>query len=132
MREDFIGYRCSVCGKEYEPVDILYTCPADGGNLDVILDYQSIRKKTSISMICDSREESLWRYLPLLPVSDPDGEFTPLRAAGWTKTYAPKQLASEIGVPALWIKDEGRNPTASFKTGRAQFWWHGHEKSVLK
>ncbi|MCD6476097.1 MAG: threonine synthase [Anaerolineaceae bacterium] len=115
MREDFIGYRCSVCGEEYEPKDILYTCPKDGGNLDVILDYRSIQAKTLTSTICGSREESLWRYLPLLPVSDPGGYETPLRAAGWTKTYRPIRLAEELGLEHLWIKDESRNPTASFK-----------------
>ena len=34
----FIGYRCSICHKDYAPEEVTYTCPADGGNLDVILD----------------------------------------------------------------------------------------------
>jgi threonine synthase len=48
-------------------------------------------------------------------VSDPGGEETPLRMAGWTPLYSPKLLATKLGLRNLWIKDEGRNPTASFK-----------------
>ena len=35
----FIGYRCSLCGEQFSPTDVTYTCPKDGGNLDVVLDY---------------------------------------------------------------------------------------------
>lgn len=110
----FIGYRCSVCGTEYAPKDIMYTCPADGGILDVILDYQALREK-SVEELIVSGEESLWRYLPLLPVSRMIGAGTPIRAAGWTPTYSPPQLRERLGLPHLWIKDESSNPSASFK-----------------
>ena len=43
--EKFLGYRCSLCGQEYGPQEITYTCPKDGGNLDVVLDVQAIHKK---------------------------------------------------------------------------------------
>ena len=98
MREDFIGYHCSICGKEYDPVDFLYTCPADGGNLDVVLDYSSITHRIQWGDVPNSREESLWRYLPLLPVSDPGGDFTPLHGAGWTKMYQPPLLKKQLGL----------------------------------
>ncbi len=58
---------------------------------------------------------NLWRYLPLLPVSDPGGNGTPLNAVGVTPVYAPSRLRNELGMPYLWVKDESRNPTASFK-----------------
>ena len=57
----------------------------------------------------------MWRYLPLLPVSDPGGLGTPLHAAGWTPVFAPPRLRAEQGLSRLWVKDESRNPTASFK-----------------
>lgn len=112
--EKFIGYRCSVCGKEYPPQDIFYTCPADGGILDVMLDYPALRE-LSVEELILRGEESLWRYLPLLPVSRLIGEGTPLRAAGWTPAYSPPQLRERLGLPHLWIKDESPNPSASFK-----------------
>lgn len=110
-----LGYRCSLCGKEYGPGEADYTCPLDGGNLDVVLDYDSIRRKYRPEDITSRSNASLWRYLPMLPVADPGGERTPLRSAGWTPTYTPPLLASSLGLKSLWVKDEGRNPTASFK-----------------
>jgi threonine synthase len=60
-------------------------------------------------------EPSHWRYLPLLPVGDPGGGGTPFRAVGATPLYAPASLRARLGMPRLWLKDEGRNPTASLK-----------------
>ncbi|MEA4908407.1 MAG: threonine synthase [Chloroflexi bacterium] len=115
MEKTFLGYQCSLCGKEYAPDEVQYVCPQDGGNLNVILDYDTIRERYRIEDITSRKDASLWRYLPLLPVSDPGGEGTPLRMAGWTPTYAPPALAEKLGLKNLWVKDEGRNPTASFK-----------------
>lgn len=115
MAQKFYGYKCSLCGKEYGPTEVTYTCPADGGNLDVILDYDYIRKNISIEQITSSTDPSLWRYLPLLPVDDPGGQGTSLRIAGGTPVLEPMNLAKDLGVKRLWLKDEGRNPSASFK-----------------
>jgi len=113
--EKFKSYRCSICGKVYEPHEATYTCPADGGNLDIILDYQGIKKAFSPEKITTSAEQSIWRYLPLLPVGDPGYHGTPLRSVGCTPVYYPKALAEELRLEQLWLKDDGRNPTASFK-----------------
>jgi threonine synthase len=113
--DKFLGYKCSLCGQEYGPGEITYTCTRDGGNLDVILDFATIRKNYRPEDILTSAEPSLWRYLPLLPVFDPGGIGTPLRAAGWTPLYSPDGLAKSLGMEYLWVKDESRNPTASFK-----------------
>jgi len=90
--KNYVGYKCSICNAEFSPVSILYTCPRCGGNLDVILDYTDIKKKYHIEDITSRREQSLWRYTPLLPVSDPGGEGTPLHAAGWTPVTALNDL----------------------------------------
>ncbi len=111
----FLGYTCSLCGTQYAPHEVVYVCPRDGGNLDVNLDLAAIRRSPIHPSTSATREPSLWRYLPLLPVADPGGNGTPLRAAGWTPLFAPPQLSRRLGLPRLWIKDEGRNPTASFK-----------------
>jgi len=83
--------------------------------LDVVLDIDSIRQKYHPDDLTCRAEPSLWRYLPLLPVSNPGGESTPLRAAGWTPVFELPRLAEKIGMQHLWLKDESRNPTASFK-----------------
>ena len=110
-----LGYCCSICGVEYSPDEVIYNCLKDGGNLNVVLDYTRISRSYSPENIYTSNEFSLWRYLPLLPVPDPGGENTPLHSAGWTPVYGSHVLASHLGINNLWIKDESRNPTASFK-----------------
>jgi threonine synthase len=112
---NFTGYRCSLCATEYAPDQITYTCPNDGGNLDVVLDYAAIREKYQPEDITSRTLASLWRYQPLLPVSEPAGDSTPLHAAGWTPVFALPRLAAALGLQKLWLKDESRNPTASFK-----------------
>jgi len=111
----FVGYRCSVCGQEYGPEEVTYLCPKDNGSLDVVLDYAAIKGSTRPGDVQASPDFSIWRYLPLLPVGDPGFRGTPLRAVGWTPVYTPKNLARKLNLRQIWIKDESRNPTASFK-----------------
>ncbi|OGO81070.1 MAG: threonine synthase [Chloroflexi bacterium RIFOXYD12_FULL_57_15] len=111
----FTGYRCSLCGAEYLPGQVTYTCPKDGGNLDIELDYDFIKKKYQPEDITSRRDFSLWRYEPLLPVGIPKGEATPLHLAGWTPVFRLPRLAQKLGLKHLWLKDESRNPSASFK-----------------
>lgn len=112
---NFLGYRCSICGAEYSTAENLYACIKCNGNLDVILDHAQIKSRYHVEDIVSRLDYSLWRYLPLLPVADPGGEGTPLRFAGWTPLYSPKRLSDSLGLSEFWLKDEGRNPTASFK-----------------
>jgi len=111
----YLGYRCSICGKQHSPADVMYTCPEDGGNLDVLLDYEYLRAEFEAEDIHTSGDFSIWRYLPLLPVCDPGHQMTPIRSVGWTPLYKSVRLAQKLGMDQFWIKDDGRNPTASFK-----------------
>src|ERR1043166_3591527 len=54
----------------------------------------------------------MWRYAPVLPPVD---ESIVTLGEGWTPLIRTKRLGSRIGADALWVKDEGLNPTASFK-----------------
>jgi threonine synthase len=110
----FVGYQCSICGKEYQPDEVTYTCPDDNGILDVLLDYEELSKKSLDELVCWP-EESLWRYLELMPIQKMIGVGTPLQAAGWTPTFKTDRLGQELGLKQLWVKDESSNPTASFK-----------------
>lgn len=108
-------YRCLLCGTVYEWGGVRYVCPHHGavGTLDVCYDYESIQKTTSLETISNSQEWSMWRYLSLLPVSDV--AFIPPLAVGWTPLYHVPRLGKTVNLSDLWIKDDGRNPTASFK-----------------
>jgi threonine synthase len=112
---NFTGYRCSVCGERYDPETPIYVCPSDGGNLDVLLDSEGINNQWAPELIEGIHESSIWRYLPLLPVAAPGHLGTPLHAVGMTPFYRPDRLGNELGFQNLWVKDDGRNPTASFK-----------------
>jgi threonine synthase len=112
---NFLGYRCSLCKREYTPEQITYTCSC-GGNLDVILDYDTLKKKYEPDDFLCRDEASMWRYLPLLPVDFPAaGEQTPLHLVGGTPIISLSRLATELGLQQIWLKDESRNPTASLK-----------------
>jgi threonine synthase len=57
---------------------------------------------------------TIWRYASLLPVPA-DIAFSTNTEPGWTRLARTDQLAKELGMNALWIKDERGNPTHSFK-----------------
>ncbi|HCS40644.1 MAG TPA: threonine synthase [Anaerolineaceae bacterium] len=111
----YTGYKCSICNKEYLPASVLYTCPQCAGNLDVVIDFEHLGHKYQPEDITSRTDYSLWRYLPLLPIVDPGGERTPLHHSGWTPLYSPPDLQKKLGLLSFWLKDEGKNPTASFK-----------------
>ena len=56
---------------------------------------------------------TIWRYKPMLPIR-PNAMVPPL-AVGWTPLYAAPRLASALGLKTVWVKDDGLQPTASFK-----------------
>src|SRR5512136_1864666 len=102
----FVGYRCSICNTEYLPGQVTYTCPKDGGNLDVVLDYDAIKAKYQPEDIVSRSDFSLWRYLPLLPVSEYPGSVTLLHAVGGTPVFRRDDLGDELDLKELWIKAE--------------------------
>lgn len=115
MKYKFLGYRCSLCGEEYQPDEFVYVCPKDGGNLDIIYDFDVLSQVLTVESMLESRQESLWRYLQMLPIDFAPDFATPIQSVGWTPIYSPTKLQEDTGVANLWVKDESSNPTASFK-----------------
>lgn len=110
------GLKCVHCGQIYAPEQVDYYCPDCGYNegiLDVIYDYDAMEKVLNPLEMQRNKTRSMWRYLPLLPVADT--QMIPHLQVGWTPLYTAPKLAEELGIAACWVKDEGRNPTASFK-----------------
>lgn len=107
--------RCVKCGKEYSPRGILYTCGDCGidGILDVVLDYDNIRKEMTYQYFKKNANYSLWRYLPAIPLEGTDG-IQPLQV-GWTPLYEVNRLSWETGLKSFYLKDDSRNPTGSLK-----------------
>jgi threonine synthase len=107
------GFRCIECARLFSVNEIEYACPECGGNLDVLYDYASIGKQLTRASLAADRNYTIWRYRALLPVEESSP--VPPLAVGWTPVYDCPRLAGEYGVKQLFIKDDGRNPTASFK-----------------
>ncbi len=107
--------KCLICSRTYRPDEIDYICPEHGneGIVDVVYDYGPIQDAISPEGLKSSLEGTIWRYRPLLPI-EPDSPVPPL-AVGWTPLYETPRLAADLGLKHLWVKDDGQNPTASFK-----------------
>ena len=104
------GLRCRECGRDY-PVEPIHVCEFCFGPLEVVYDYDEIKKGISRDKI-EKGPPSLWRYRDLLPVEEPtvglSAGFTPLRRA--------ERLGEVLGLRNLYIKDDSVNhPTLSFK-----------------
>ena len=104
--------KCVKCGKTYAAAPDLTTCEC-GGILDITYDYDYIKSTLTKDTLAARHNNSMWRYRELQPV-EPDTPDPPLRV-GWSPLYEAENLARQLGVGKLWVKDDGLNPTASLK-----------------
>lgn len=114
MIEHVIALQCVICNQSYAPGEVAYTCPRCGidGILDVLYDYRKV-SQTLTHRALKTRPYHHWRYRELLPIS---GDVPlPTLHVGWTPVYHVPRLASHLGLRTLYLKDDGRNPTGSFK-----------------
>lgn len=113
------GLRCMRCGRSYAPNEAEYTCicrpnlGSDVGTLDVLWDYAALRREVDPSVIAADADPSIGRFWPLLPIAR-RGSLSPV-AVGNTPLYHARRLGESMGLAHLFIKDDGRNPSASFK-----------------
>ena len=107
--------RSLLSGRTFRPDEIDYVDPEFGpeGIVDVVYDYDLIGRRISRESLRRDEDRSIWRYRPLLPIQ-PDAAVPPLQI-GWTPLYDAPRLAAGLGLRHVWVKDDGRNPTASFK-----------------
>ncbi len=105
------GLRCRECGRDY-PAEAFYTCEYCFGPLEVVYDYQAIRRSLTAERIA-ARPANLWRYRELLPLA---GEPTDGLHSGFTPLIRADRLARELGIDELYLKDDSVNrPTLSYK-----------------
>lgn len=99
---------CSACDATADGGALASLCPACGQPWLTAVQIPADRAAS-----IDTTATGLWRYRSVLPVLP--GEPVVALGEGWTPMLEAPVLAREFGVGRLWIKDEGQNPTASFK-----------------
>jgi len=111
-----VGYRCTICGKEFPFGPELMTCPDCGekGILDILYDYDEVKKDLTRESLAACRDNSMWRYRALMPIGE-SVDVSKFLRIGWTPFYESLSLGRELGIKGLYIKDDGINPTASLK-----------------
>lgn len=102
---------CSACGEKYEP-NKLYNLCVCGKPLLVAYDLETAAKTLTKESLA-SRTATLWRYEEVLPVVNKENQLS--LGEGWTPLHKAEKLAAKYNLPNLYIKDEGINPTQSFK-----------------
>jgi threonine synthase len=112
LREGAFGHAralsCRECGHEVA-LGPHYACPECFGPLEVIYDFPAVTREQIAA-----GPPNIWRYQALLPVPADITE-SPNTEPGFTRLLRADNLAGEVGLDTLWVKDDSTNPTNSFK-----------------
>jgi threonine synthase len=99
---------CRECGTERE-LGPFYACPECFGPLEVKYEFGDVTRE-----MIEAGPQSIWRYRSMLPVPE-DVAVRPNTDPGFTRLVKADNLARELGIRSLWVKDDSGNPTHSFK-----------------
>src|SRR5579859_7189175 len=102
---------CSLCSRKFEAGKIHNLCEC-GGPLLARYDLEKLRRTWSREQIV-SGPNSMWRYGPVLPPTRQTSIIS--LGEGMTPLVRTTRLGTRLGAQQLWVKDEGLNPTGSFK-----------------
>jgi threonine synthase len=106
----FEGLECVDCGERFDAESATHRCPDCGGILDPTYDYDAV--DVDRETFAGRQSGSMWKYEELLPFT---AESAVSMGEGATPLVECPTLAEELGVGELYIKDEGQNPTGTFK-----------------
>ena len=104
---------CSSCRECFDADEPHTVCPRCGKVLLARYDLQAAKSVMTKQLIA-RREATMWRYRELLPVKNAKNVIS--LGEGMTPVYRLQRIGKDLGLPNLWIKDEGANPTGSFKS----------------
>lgn len=108
--EAFSGLECVDCNQTFNAERTTHRCPDCTGILDPTYDYNKIN--LTQNKLTDRPHKSMWRYEELLPFPK---HTAVSMGEGNTALIKCPNLADAIGVDRVFLKDEGRNPTGTFK-----------------
>ena len=112
MKSCLTHLECTFCHANYDADQLIRTCPEDGKVLFARYDLESVAKALPRELLA-SRPSTMWRYGEVMPVRDPANIVS--LGEGFTPLLRADRLARDIGIDCLLVKDEGGNPTGSFK-----------------
>lgn len=105
--------KCARCGKPYDASSGAIRCVnRDDGRLDIFYDYDAVREVLSQKEL-SRRSKGVWKYRELLPIDDPRHIIS--LEEGGTPLLPARRLCERLGLEKLWLLDDTRNPTSSFK-----------------
>ncbi len=105
-----VGAACTACGKKHA-LGRIYRCTACDGPLDLLYDYKAV-PRVAFDPAHGPRADGIWVHRALLPVAP--AHIVSL-GEGRTPLLRCDRLAARLGLPSVWVKDETRHPTGSFK-----------------
>jgi len=103
--------RCIDCGAKYNANQVIYNCNSCGGLLSVEYDFSEFPENPDL--LWKKRAFSVWRYRELLPIEKEERKVT--LGEGGTSLNKCLRLSENLGLKSLYVKNEGENPTGSFK-----------------
>jgi len=106
-----VALSCRECGHRID-LGPFYACTECFGPLEVAYEFALAGQALRVKI--EAGPTNIWRYAPLLPVPNGIAD-TPNINPGWTKLIRADNLARELGMRRLWVKDDSGNPTHSFK-----------------
>jgi threonine synthase len=111
MKEPYYYLKCIECSTEYDARQVMYTCPKCDGLLSV--EYDLPKVPSNLDKEWAKRALSVWKYAELLPVEDKKKIVT--LGEGGSSLNMCHNLSERIGIKGFYAKNEGENPTGSFK-----------------
>ncbi len=108
----FTHLECGYCGAQFESDKLWNLCPKCNKPLLARYDLESAKKSFNKESL-KGRAENLWRYNEMLPIKNKNYRIS--LNEGFTPLYHAKNLGKDIKFENIYIKDEGVNPTTSFK-----------------
>ncbi len=107
-----VHQECINCKTAYDIDEILYFCRKCGDILEVKFEHGELAEAAKASD-WKTKPLSVWRYRPFMPIHESTKLVT--LGEGGTGLHRSERLGNELGIKSLYIKNEGENPTGSFK-----------------
>ncbi|MFX0171953.1 MAG: threonine synthase [Candidatus Hodarchaeota archaeon] len=106
--------KCTLCNRLHDPTEKHTTCPTCGKVLFPQYNLSKVQEKVSLVENTIERSYNIWRFKEIMPILDSQYHYT--LGEGWTPMLTLRNAGKKLGLKNLLLKDEGQNPTGTFKS----------------